>query len=410
MLRHGTATAGHGSRGRPVERRFFCLIALVGGLAILSSTMSKTPVLPLFAASIGASPAEIGWIVIASTIPGILVSFPAGAIADALGKRRVIVASLVVFATAPLLYLPVTEGWQLMAVRFYHGFATAIFGTVASAAIAERFPENRAAMLSTYSSVTIVGRSVAPFLGGFLISVASFHSVYVACAIAGGLALAAGLMLPAEVHASGGARKPTPRLLDALRTVLRSRGIVLTGLVEAAQFLVFGAVEAFLALYAAALGIPPWQIGIVLGVQLVSVVLAKPAMGALSDRWGRRAVILPGILLCIAGVGLLPLAHGVVALGALSLVYGVGFATVTSSTSALVADLTREGAFGASIGVLRTIMDVGQTIGPVMTGLLVAGWGYGVAFPALAVVLAASATVFLAAPRLGAAPVTPPSR
>lgn len=51
---------------------FFVLIALIGGLAILSSTMSKTPVLPLFAESLGASPMEIGWIVIASTIPGIL--------------------------------------------------------------------------------------------------------------------------------------------------------------------------------------------------------------------------------------------------------------------------------------------------------------------------------------------------
>ena len=144
-------------------RRFFFLVALVGGLAILSSTLSKTPVLPLFAAALGASPGEIGWIVVASTIPGILVSFPAGALSDFIGKRRVLIASLVVFASAPLLYLFVETSVQLMAVRFYHGFATAIFGTVATAAIAERYPGRRAALLSTYSSVTIVGRSVAPW-------------------------------------------------------------------------------------------------------------------------------------------------------------------------------------------------------------------------------------------------------
>jgi hypothetical protein len=49
------------------ERQFFFLIASIGGLAILSSTMSKTPVLPLFANALGATPQEIGWIVIAST-------------------------------------------------------------------------------------------------------------------------------------------------------------------------------------------------------------------------------------------------------------------------------------------------------------------------------------------------------
>src|SRR5512139_313347 len=180
---------------KPAHPSFFVLIALIGGLAIFSSTLSKTPVLPLFAASLNATPAEIGWIVMASTIPGVLISYPAGALSDHLGKRRVLLASLVVFATAPFLYLVVSTAWQLMAVRFYHGFATAIFGTVASAAIAERYTADRAARLSAYSSVTIVGRSIAPFLGGTLISLASFNAVYIACAASGLLALAAGLLL-----------------------------------------------------------------------------------------------------------------------------------------------------------------------------------------------------------------------
>jgi len=53
--------------GRVADRRqFFILIAAIGALAIFSSTLSKTPVLSLFAADLGATPAEIGWIVIAS--------------------------------------------------------------------------------------------------------------------------------------------------------------------------------------------------------------------------------------------------------------------------------------------------------------------------------------------------------
>ena len=379
-------------------RYFFVLIAAIGALAIFSSTLSKTPVLPLFAAHLGATPAEIGWIVIASTIPGILISFPAGAISDFFGKRRVIVASLVVFATAPFLYLPVTDGWQLMAVRFYHGFATAIFNTVATAALAAQYSQRRAAVLSTYSSITIAGRSIAPFLGGFLISVASFQSVYWACAISGVLAFAVGLMLPAEP-----ARPHTdvrfPHFFAALRDVLSSRAIMLTSIVEAAQFLVFGAVEAFLALYAATVGIPAWQIGIILGAQLLSVIVVKPLMGDLSDRFGRRAIIFPGLGLGVVSVALVPLTDNVYALSALSVLYGAAFATVTSSTTALVADVTKNGQFGASVGVLRTIMDVGQTIGPVLTGFLIAVWGYGVAFPVLATIIAASAVTFAFVPR-----------
>lgn len=371
---------------------FFVLIALTGGLAILSSTMSKTPVLPLFAESLGASPAEIGWIVIASTIPGILVSFPAGALSDYLGKRRVLLASLVVFASAPFLYLIVQTAWQLMAVRFYHGFATAIFGTVASAAIAERYTADRAARLSTYSSVTIVGRSIAPFLGGFLISLASFGAVYIACAISGVLALAAGLLL--KDHGASPRGKPQlPHFWQSLAAVLRNRGIMVVSLVEAAQYLAFGAIEAFLALFAASVGIPAWQIGIILGVQLVSIVFMKPLMGRISDRVGRKQVIVPGLIIGALSIALLPFLPSFIGLSFLSLVFGLGFATVTSSTSAMVADLTRDGQFGSSMGVLRTIMDVGQSIGPVLTGWLVGAAGYVSAFSVLSGILLLAALV-----------------
>ncbi|MBI5751813.1 MAG: MFS transporter [Hydrogenophilales bacterium] len=375
---------------KPSPPAFFILIALIGGLAIFSSTLSKTPVLPLFAHALHASPSEIGWIVMASTIPGILISFPAGALSDYLGRRRMLLAALLVFATAPFLYLWVSSAWQLMAVRFYHGFATAIFGTVASAAIAARYTADRAAKLSTYSSITIVGRSIAPFLGGFLISLASFDAVYIACAISGVLALAAGLLLHDDAPATA-AKVEMPHFWASLKTVLRDRRIMLVSMIEAAQYLVFGAIEAFLALFAASLGMPAWQIGVILGVQLVSIVFAKPLMGKVSDRVGRKQVIIPGLLIGAASIVLLPHAPSFIGLTVLSLAFGLGFATVTSSTAALVADLTQGNRYGSSMGVLRTVMDVGQSIGPVLTGWMVGYAGYGNAFTLLAAILLAAA-------------------
>lgn len=375
---------------KPSPPAFFILIALIGGLAIFSSTLSKTPVLPLFAHALHASPSEIGWIVMASTLPGILISFPAGALSDYLGRRRMLLAALVVFATAPFLYLIVSNAWQLMAVRFYHGFATAIFGTVASAAIAARYTADRAAKLSTYSSITIVGRSIAPFLGGFLISLASFDAVYIACAISGVLALAAGLLLRDDAPAAA-AKLELPHFWGSLKTVLRDRRIMLVSMIEAAQYLVFGAIEAFLALFAASLGMPAWQIGVILGVQLVSIVFAKPLMGKVSDRVGRKQVIIPGLLIGAASIVLLPHAPSFIGLTVLSLAFGLGFATVTSSTAALVADLTQGNRYGSSMGVLRTVMDVGQSIGPVLTGWMVGYAGYGSAFTLLAAILLGAA-------------------
>jgi len=376
-----------------IKRDFLLLISIVGGLALLSSTLSKTPVLPLFAHALGATPAEVGWIVMASTVPGILISFPAGALSDYMGKRSVIRAALVIFATAPFLYLLVSDVAQLIVVRFYHGFATAIFGTVATAAIAQRYVKDRAARLSMFSSATIVGRSVAPFLGGALISLASFQLVYVACAVSGVLALALSLWLPGETEPVA-AKARRPSTLASLRAIVSNRYILATSGVEAALYLAFGAVEAFLALYAAQLGMPAWQIGLILGAQLLSIVLLKPIMGMMSDKAGREWVIVPGLLLTSLSVLLLPCWSSVIGLMVLMSAFGTGFAAVSSSTSALVADLTKTGALGASIGVLSTIMDVGQAIGPVLTGWMVGRHGYAAAFVLLAAILVTAATVF----------------
>ena len=78
-------------------------------------------------------------------------------------------------------------------------------------------------------------------------------------------------------------------------------------------------------------------------------------------------------------------------MGLVGMAFGLGFATVTSSTSALVADLTRNGRFGSSMGVLRTVMDVGQSIGPVLTGWMVSSAGYAQAFFLLAAILLGAA-------------------
>jgi MFS family permease len=151
------------------NERFFLILCVMGLFAILSSTMSKNPVLKPFAASLGTPVALIGFVASASTIPGILVSLPAASLSDVFGRRKLLLFATFVFASAPFLYLFITAWWQLLLVRFYHGFATAIFVPVIEATLAEQFPERRGERISLFSSATAVGRAVAPFLGGYIL-------------------------------------------------------------------------------------------------------------------------------------------------------------------------------------------------------------------------------------------------
>src|SRR5512139_2571825 len=95
----------------------FLLLCITGGLAIFSSTMAKNPALPLFARSLGISDTTLGFVAAASTIVGIIVSLPAGALSDIVGRKRVILTAAIVFATAPFLYLFAAAAWQLALIR-----------------------------------------------------------------------------------------------------------------------------------------------------------------------------------------------------------------------------------------------------------------------------------------------------
>ena len=120
---------------------------LLGFFAIFSTTISKSPVLPLFAQSLGAGDSIIGLIAAFSPLAGILFSFPVGVLSDHLGRKKLLVCAGFIFLAAPLTYLFITNPLWLIPVRFFHGAATAILGPVVSAVIAEKFPANKGEML-----------------------------------------------------------------------------------------------------------------------------------------------------------------------------------------------------------------------------------------------------------------------
>jgi len=374
------------------HRKPFALICAVGFFAIFSSTMSKNPVLPLFARHLGATPAYIGAIAAASTIVGIGVSLPAGALSDLWGRRRVILVAGLVFASAPFLYLLVANPWQLAAVRVYHGLATAIFGPVALALIADLFRDRRGETMGWYSSTTLAGRALAPVIGGYLLYRLTYHAVYLGCGAAGVLALAVAYRLPAPAPLAALRRsRPARDLAAGIASVIRNRGILVTSLAEAVQYFAFGAVETFLPLYALGVGLNAFQIGSIFGAQILATTLTKPLMGRASDRYGRRPLIVAGLVVGAGAVACIPFAGAYAALLPIGLGFGLALAVVTASTAALVSELAQARAYGSALGAMSTIMDIGHAGGPIIAGVLIARWGYGLAFHAVGALMAVAA-------------------
>lgn len=350
----------------------FLLLCIMGGLAIFSSTMAKSPVLPLFAGSLGIPDKTLGFVAAASTVVGILVSFPAATLSDFVGRRRLLLIAAFVFATAPFGYLFVHNVWSLVMVRVYHGLATAILGPIAMAAVADTYSTGRGERMAWYSSATMVGRFLAPLLGGALIMGSNYHWVYLVDGILGVLALAAALFITFPQKAVVPVVKREKRNLGReIITIVTHRGILSTSLVEAVQYFAYGAIETYLPRYLTENSkFSTLEIGSLFTGQIVVVALTKPIMGRLSDRHGRVPIIIGGLILGGLVTAALSFSLNWFVLIALIGLFGLGLSTVTASTSALVADLSRSSNRGSALGLLSTIMDVGQSLGPILTGVM----------------------------------------
>ncbi|NLW82391.1 MAG: MFS transporter [Desulfovibrionales bacterium] len=385
-----------------MNRNLISALCSVGFLARFSYALARNPVLPLFAMYLGAGPEAIGLAVGISTVTGIFFKLPAGALSDVIGRRRTMLAGLCFFAFVPFAYFLIDSYPMLVAVRFLHGFATAVYGPVAMAVVADVAGERKGEMLSWFSSVAIIGTLAGAPVGGLIVSLmggadgatdATFRTVYAIVAVTGLASLLLGfkVLLKDEAPSGVGFASRMEQFVSGIREVGGDRRVVAASAMEGVQNMTMGALEAFLPIYAVTVaGLSAFEAGLLWAVQVVVTMLAKPVMGRVSDRYGRRPLIVAGLLSCALPFALVPHLMGFWALVPACLLFGFGEALVTSSSAAMVADLCKARHYGTAMGVFGTIFDVGHASGPILGGLLVGALGYGWGFFLMSLLLVAA--------------------
>ncbi len=378
--------------------RSFMLICTVGIVCFISYNMVRMPVLALFAESLGAGPERIGLIVSVSTLTGVLLKLPSGALSDIYGRRFLLRIGVVAFGLPPFFYPFIHNLDALTALRFFHGLATAIFAPSALATVAELYRERRGAALGTYTACTQSGSLLGPFIGGYLVYAAGFSSAFVTAGVFGCIAIILFYSLHLDVATPHAKEKGLMTVLAEMWkgfvVVARNRKVLITSSTDAAKMIANGALMAFLPLYGVSVGLNPGEVGLLFTVQAFTSFFSKPIMGRVSDRVGRQPLIMIGLLICASTFVCIPQTSMFLVLLMLSAGFGFGEAVVSSSSSALVADSSEFKTLGAGMGMQGTIMDIGHASGPLVAGVLIANMSYAGAFGVIAGIQVLAAGMF----------------
>src|SRR5436309_684909 len=131
----------------------------------------------------------------------------------------------------------------------------------------------------------------------------------------------------------------------------------------------FGIIIPLLPFYAATFGASPFVVGLLFAMFSLAQLIASPALGDLSDRYGRRPVLIFSLAGTVVSFVMLAMAHSIAMLFAARMVDGLSGGNI-STARAYVADITEPKDRARAYGILGAAFGLGFIFGPALTGVL----------------------------------------
>jgi MFS family permease len=388
---------------------------LVGSFLVAAGYGVVAPALPVFARSFGVGVTAAAAVVSALPVFRLVFAPLSGRLVARVGERAMYLAGLLVVAGSTAACAFATSYVQLLVFRGLGGIGSTMFTVSAFSLIFRLAPPDRRGQVSgLFTGSFLLGGISGPALGGLLVT-ADVRAPFVVYAIA--LVVATAVVGGLLAFSSGvGVRPPEPGVepLTILRALRRPvyRAALASGL--ATGWAVQGVRVALIPLFVAvALGRAPVWAGVALTLFAVGDGAMLLLTSGLSDRRGRRPVVVAGLALVAAGTACLGVLPDLGVLLAASLVAGAGSGLLQPAQGAAVADLVgsrRSG--GPALSGFQMASDVGSIAGPVAAGSLAEHAGFAVAFGVSGAVALVAMVVWLAttAPPAGARRGSPPGR
>ena len=387
------------------DRRDSALIlwAVAGGHAISHFVFQGFLVaLPVIKAALVIDPVQVGAIMAAREMAAGLASLPGGVICDRLRRHwgLILTICMLVFGLGWLVvgispsYAILIAGMVLLSV------ASSIWHLPVMAALSHRFSSRRGTALAIHGVGGAVGDVFGPVLTGLLLTVFAWRGVINAYAVIPILFAVAVAWVFRNTHWLGDAGESAPDLRSQMREtgkLLRNRTLWAVNLVAGLRGMCYHAYTTFLPLYLAEeLGFDSKGVGYYIGLLFSVGIVASPLMGYLSDRVGRKTVVVPTLL----GLSVLSVALAVFGQGAMLIVIilllGLFLRSDYSLMSAMVLDVVGQHVATSTLGITSFTRFVIGATSPLIAGVLYKNMGMAAVLYYVAGLYALAAMLLLA--------------
>lgn len=328
-----------------------------------------TPIFPFYIESLGMAGIELGALAASFAIARILLAGPMGNVSDRVGRKPILIISLLGFAFSNIVYAYAYDVIVMIAARSLEGAVSAGFFPAANALVSDvTTTQNRGTAMGYLSMGNMVGFVVGPALGGFLAQYLGIRLPFILAGIATLITMALVYVLvqePVKKTISKSVPKvPIREIIGRARACYGALGVAMF-----ANMFAMGILEvAFMLDAVINIGVQPYEIGLFFGVIGITMMIGNVVFGKLSDIRGRKWLIVIGAMIGALSMGMFMLAQDTMALLIAGLVLSVGMSMRGPAIQALIADITDPSAYGSIMGVFGAVSNSAYAVSPLIGG------------------------------------------
>jgi MFS family permease len=301
-----------------------------------------------------------------------------GALSDRFRRRKIfILCGLLLMALSTFLFMFSGRFTSLLVLRAIQGVGVAATLPASMALMTSATQQSsRGSSMGVYSTMRIIGFAAGPLIGGFL----HVHYGFNATFLAGTAAILLGVLLvqlwihdppvssdpPSSMRAA-----PDDDYHDRVQPIPpRSRGILCLGAATFVMAVMLTMMSTLEVQFNERLAQTAFAFSVAFSALMVSRLIFQIPLGHLSDRIGRKPLIIFGLLLMAPATALLGAVTTTFQLTGLRLFQGIASAGIAAPSFALAADLSPVGSEGRQMSIITMGFGLGIAVGPLLAGLL----------------------------------------